>query len=189
MFKHSNSVKDDYISHALVEIFQKEGRAIQSILTRNSTTTVTELLKEFSMDELGEQLEVATLTLWAALAMLSAPVFTTICTLISILQSQRANNFQLVIGLFLLGSGTLKREIEVLAHAGLSILYKSIIEHVKKLSTEGLANIREVVKSCMVQIVWDNLNIAFKVAAQRLKAKNHVSNGVTATIIPVFDPL
>lgn len=115
-------------------------------------------------------------------------VFTTICAPIAVLRSQRANNFQLVIGLFLLGSGASKREISVLAHAGLSISYQRIIDHVKKLSEEGLATIREVAKSGMVQIVWDNLNVAFKVAAQRLQSKSHFDNGTTATMIPVFDP-
>ncbi|KAJ7602281.1 hypothetical protein B0H17DRAFT_969247, partial [Mycena rosella] len=92
--------------------------------------------------------------------------FTTICALISIIHSQKTNSFQLVIGLFLLGLGALKREILVLAHAGLSISYPAIIKHVKKLLQEGLVNIREVVKSCMVQIVWDNFNITFRVATQ-----------------------
>ncbi|KAJ7094489.1 hypothetical protein B0H15DRAFT_969182 [Mycena belliarum] len=206
MFKRSKSAKDDYITAAMAKIFQQEGRAIQAILTRNSTTTVTELLKEFSLDQLGEKIQAAAPTLWAALAVLATPdsstrkethgetrrnkplVFTTICALISILRSQRANNFQLVIGLFLLGSGASKREISVLAHAGLSISYAAIIEHVKILSKEGLDKIRQVVSEGMVQIVWDNLNIAFRVAAQRLKAKNHFDNGTTGTVLPVFDP-
>jgi hypothetical protein len=104
------------------------------------------------------------------------------------MRSQKANNFQLVIGLFLLGSGASKREIEVLAHAGLSVSYSTIIDHVKGLSKEGMDRIRELVKGSMCQIVWDNLNIAFRVAAERLKAKNHFDNGTTATVIPVFDP-
>ncbi|KAJ7163528.1 hypothetical protein C8R43DRAFT_879780 [Mycena crocata] len=204
MFKRSKDTKDEYISGVMEEIFQREGRAIQKILTRDSTTTVTELLKEFSMDKLGEEIEAAAPMLWAALAGLVRfslfnsvlhrfnplffQVFTTICALISVMRSQKANNFQLVIGLFLLGSGASKREISVLAHAGLSISYQGIIDHVKKLSSEGLANIRELVKSCMVQVVWDNLNIAFKVAEQRLKAKSHFDNGTTATVIKLFDP-
>ncbi|KAJ7917833.1 hypothetical protein B0H13DRAFT_1578600, partial [Mycena leptocephala] len=86
-------------------------------------------------------------------------VFTTICALISVLRSQKANNFQLIIGLFLFGSGASKREMEVLAHAGLSVSYTTIITHIKELSEERLEKIRELCKSCMVQIVWDNLNI------------------------------
>ncbi|KAJ7177836.1 hypothetical protein C8R46DRAFT_987802 [Mycena filopes] len=206
MFARSEEAKEDFISAELAEIFQQEGRAIQAILTRDSTTTVMELLKDFSMDVLADEIREAAPHLWAALAVLATPdqatrrdsdgeprrnkglVFTTICALISVVRSQKANNFQLVIGLFLLGSGASKREMEVLAHAGLSVSYKSITEHVKQLSREGLVKIHEVVKSGMVQIVWDNLNIAFKVAAQRLNAKSHFDNGTTTTMIPVFDP-
>ncbi|KAF8125886.1 hypothetical protein K438DRAFT_1458742, partial [Mycena galopus ATCC 62051] len=206
MFARSDSAKADYISTELAEIYQHEGRAIQEILTRNSTTTVMELLKQFSMADLAAELEEAAPWLWRALVMVSEPdnktrteragearrdkglVFTTICALISIMRSQKANNFQLVIGLFLLGSGASKREMEVLAHAGLSISYTTITDHVKALSKEGMGRIRELVKESMCQIVWDNLNIAFRVAAERLKAKNHFDNGTTAMVIPVFDP-
>ncbi|KAJ7835271.1 hypothetical protein B0H14DRAFT_2590411 [Mycena olivaceomarginata] len=206
MFKRSAKAREDYISKEMAEIFQREGRAIQAILTRDSTTSVTDLLKNFSMEQLAQEIEAKAPHLWNALAVLAEPdqstrrdddgenrrnkglVFTTICALISVLRSQKANNFQLVIGLFLLGSGASKREMEVLAHAGLSVSYTSIISHVKKLSKEGLENIREVCRTCMVQIVWDHLNITFKVSAERLKAKSHFDSGTTSTVIPVFDP-
>ncbi|KAJ7663707.1 hypothetical protein DFH06DRAFT_986655 [Mycena polygramma] len=206
MFARSDSAKADYISKELEAIYRQEGRAIQAILTRNATTKVSDLLKEFSMEQLAAEIENAAPWLWRALVVISEPdrstraesagetrkhkglVFTTICALISVLRSQKANNFQLVIGLFLLGSGASKREIEVLAHAGLSIAYNTILEHVRGLSKEGMEKIWELVKSVMCQIVWDNLNIAFRVAAERLKAKNHFDNGTTATVIPVFDP-
>ncbi|KAJ7137065.1 hypothetical protein C8R44DRAFT_948841 [Mycena epipterygia] len=192
MFKRSKEAKEEYISDALAGIFQREGRAIQAILTRDSTTTVTALLQDFSMDNLAEDIQAA------APHWLCSPTPTSLrgekpkatigATKACVVRSQKANNFQLVIGLFLLGSGASKREIEVLAHAGLSVSYSTINDHVKQLSKEGLAQIREVVKSGMVQIVWDNLNIAFKVAAQRLNSKSHFDNGTTSTMIPVFDP-
>ncbi|KAF7378269.1 hypothetical protein MSAN_00252300 [Mycena sanguinolenta] len=202
----SPETKQNFISQEMAKIFEREGRAIQALLTRDWTTSIMDLLKNFSMDQLATELEANAPYLWAALAVLADPdqatrreadgenrrnkglVFTTICALISVLRSQKANNFQLVIGLFLLGSGASKREIEVLAHAGLSISYTSIISHVKDLSREGLQKIREVCRTSMVQIVWDNLNIAFKVASQRLQAKSHFDSGTTSTIIPVFDP-
>ncbi|KAF8171352.1 hypothetical protein K438DRAFT_1613022 [Mycena galopus ATCC 62051] len=206
MFQRSPAAKETFISDSMAGISEQEGRCIQAILTRGSTTTVTDLLKDFSMEQLEDEIKTAAPMLWSALGVLATPdqatrrdtdsearrnkglVFTTICALISVARSQKANNFQLVIGLFLLGSGASKREMEVLAHAGLSISYQSIIGHVKQLSKEGMEKIREVVKSCMCQIVWDNLNIAFRVAAQRLKSKNHFDSGTTATMIPVFDP-
>ncbi|KAF7302210.1 hypothetical protein MIND_00787900 [Mycena indigotica] len=158
------------------------------------------------MEDLTVQLEQVAPTLWETLGLVSTPdqstrrqssgdnrrdkslVFTTICALVSVLRSQKANNFQMVVGLFLLGSGASKREISVLAHAGLSISYALIIDHVKKLSTEGLVTIQEVFRTLMVQIVWDNLNIAFRIAEQRMGSKNHFDSGTTATMIPVFDP-
>ncbi|KAK7018609.1 hypothetical protein R3P38DRAFT_3200988 [Favolaschia claudopus] len=59
MFKRSKEARTEYLSDAFAEIFQREGRAIQAILTRDSTTTVTDLLKDFSMDQLAEELEAA----------------------------------------------------------------------------------------------------------------------------------
>ncbi|KAJ6456466.1 hypothetical protein C8R45DRAFT_943662 [Mycena sanguinolenta] len=206
MFQRSQMAKEEFISAELAEIFRREGRAIQALLTRDSTTTIMDLLKDFSMQQLTTEIEQSAPRLWETLRMLAEPdqstrreangesrrkkglVFTTICALISVLRSQKANNFQLVIGLFLLGSGASKREMEVLAHAGLAVSYTTIITHVKQLSKEGLQKIRDVCKSCMVQMVWDNLNIAFKVSAQRLDAKSHFDSGTTSTVIPVFDP-
>ncbi len=40
----------------------------------------------------------------------------------------------------------------------------------------------------MCSIVWDNLNIAFNVEAQRFNSANHFDNGTTATLIPLHDP-
>ncbi|KAJ7066253.1 hypothetical protein C8F01DRAFT_1248284 [Mycena amicta] len=206
MFGRSSDAEDQYFDKILQDRLRKEGRAIQVILTRDSTTSVMELLKEFSMDQLMEEIKAAAPTMWKALDIIATPdqstrrtsdgdsrrnrglVFTTICALVSVLRSQRANNFQLVVGLFLLGSGASKREISVLAHAGMSVSYQAIIDHVKTLSKEGLAKIREVIASCMCQIVWDNLNIAFRIAAQRLNSKNHFDSGTTATLLPVYDP-
>ena len=36
-------------------------------------------------------------------------------------------------------------------------------------------------------ILWDNLNIAFRVGEQRKASKDHFDNGTTATLIPLFD--
>ncbi|KAJ7021118.1 hypothetical protein C8F04DRAFT_1274108 [Mycena alexandri] len=73
MFTHSKEAKEEFISDTLSEIFQEEGRAIQAILTRDSTTTVMELLKDFSMDLLAEEIRAAAPHLWAALAVLATP--------------------------------------------------------------------------------------------------------------------
>jgi hypothetical protein len=108
--------------------------------------------------------------------------------MLSISRSQQANNYQVVIGIFLLASGASKREMEVLAKAGLSTSYTTIKEHVATLSKEGTEHFRQLIKQQMCFIVWDNLNIAFRVESQRLNSANHFDNGTTATLIPVYNP-
>ncbi|KAJ7127537.1 hypothetical protein C8R43DRAFT_897281 [Mycena crocata] len=197
---------DEKFDQKLEEILAKEGKAIQSLLTRGAKTSVLELLEEFSMEDLGDQLEKVAPTLWRILAKASTPdattrreqegdsrrhkrlVFTTVCAMLSVSRSQKANNYQVVIGLFLLASGASKREMEVLAHAGLSTSYSTIREHIKTLSLEANMRFRKLIKEQMCFIVWDNLNIAFRVESQRLGSGNHFDNGTTGTVIPVYNP-
>jgi multidrug efflux pump subunit AcrA (membrane-fusion protein) len=73
MFARSAPAKEEYISGELADIYQREGCAIQEILTRNSTTTVTELLKVFSMEQLAAEIQEAAPWLWKALVVLSEP--------------------------------------------------------------------------------------------------------------------
>ncbi|KAJ7665677.1 hypothetical protein B0H17DRAFT_904260, partial [Mycena rosella] len=98
-----------------------------------------------------------------------------------------ANNYQVVISLFLLGSGASKREIEVLAHAGLSTSYTAIREHLRTLSGEAVERFKQLIKHQMCFIVRDNLKIAFHVESQRLGSANHFDNGTTSTAIPVYN--
>ncbi|KAF9018488.1 hypothetical protein BDZ89DRAFT_1021349 [Hymenopellis radicata] len=201
----SPGVLNDFVSDKMAAVLAEEGRLIQEHLARKSTTSVTDLLSTFSVTKLAGLLPTLAPTLWRVLETVTGPepistnktkktgrerglVFATICAMISILRSQRSNNFQTVIGLFLLGSGAAKRQIEVLSHAGLSTSYSAILEHVKTLSQEGILHFRQVVRDCMCSIVWDNLNIAFRVESQRLDNTNRFDNGTTATLIPLHDP-
>ncbi|KAJ7150669.1 hypothetical protein C8R46DRAFT_1229603 [Mycena filopes] len=197
---------DKIFDAKLEKVLRTEGAAIQEHLSRHWTVSVTELLKEFDMQELGKDLQQIAPTLWSILESVSIPgretrresegasrrektlIFTTVCAMLSIARSQKANNYQVVIGMFLLASGAAKREMEVLAHAGLSISYTTIQEHVTLLSDEALKRLKRLVKEKMCFIVWDNLNIAFRVESQRLNSVNHFDNGTTGTAIPVWNP-
>lgn len=108
--------------------------------------------------------------------------------MMAILRSQKANNFQAVISMFLIGSGAAKREMEVFAHAGLCLSYTSAMDHLRKLSKEAQKTYRATIKASMCSIVWDNLNIAFRVASQRLDSLSHFDNGCTASLIQMWDP-
>ncbi|KAJ7168843.1 hypothetical protein C8R46DRAFT_897511 [Mycena filopes] len=201
---------DERFDEQLERVLQKEGKAIQDLLTREEGASIFQLLEEFSMEQLGNQLEEIAPTLWRILETTAIPskatrrkeqgearrqkrlvslwVFTTACAMLSISRSQAANNYQVVIGLFLLGSGASKREMEVLAHAGLSTSYTTIRRHIQALSEEGVARFKRLLKTQMCFIVWDNLNIAFRVESQRLNSGNHFDNGTTATAIPMWNP-
>ncbi|KAJ7273101.1 hypothetical protein C8J57DRAFT_1063358, partial [Mycena rebaudengoi] len=185
LIKRVPSIGEEFIDQKFDEklnkVLRKEGKAIQHLLSRDWTTSVTELLKEFSMEELGRQLEDVAPTVWRILDGIGQAgaetrrasqgearrqkslVFTTVCAMLSISRSQQANNYQVVIGIFLLASGASKREMEVLAKAGLSTSYTMIKEHVATLSKEGTEHFRQLIKQQMCFIVWDNLNIAFRV--------------------------
>ncbi|KAJ7694737.1 hypothetical protein B0H16DRAFT_1351450 [Mycena metata] len=72
MFRRSQEAKEEFISQEMAEIFEREGRAIQALLTRDGTS-ITELLKDFSMEYLAAEIEANAPHLWAALAMLAEP--------------------------------------------------------------------------------------------------------------------
>ncbi|KAK7027626.1 hypothetical protein R3P38DRAFT_2776632 [Favolaschia claudopus] len=193
---------DLFSSRHIADLVAQEGQAIQNLLTRDTSTKVSDLLSSFNMQGLSDKLREVAPTMWGILVAVSTVeeeghettrrdrslVFTTVCAMMSLLRSQKANNFQAIIALFLLGSGAAKREIEVFAHAGISLSYKSVMNYIKTLSQEGIRQFRAVFRSCMCSIVWDNLNIAFRVESQRLDSKNHFDNGTTATLIPVYNP-
>ncbi|THU97465.1 hypothetical protein K435DRAFT_662703, partial [Dendrothele bispora CBS 962.96] len=174
VFERSPKAFEDFInSPHFGEKIQREGKAIQKLLTRPPNTRVNDLLDSFSLERLAEDLKKVAKTIWDVLTSVSSRdggsrrnkelVFTAICAMLSIVRSQKANNFQVVMGLFLLGSGAAKREIAVFAQAGLSVNYSSVIEHIKALSAENLSTVQQVVKKFMCSIAWDNINFAFRV--------------------------
>ncbi|KAJ3831844.1 hypothetical protein F5878DRAFT_672513, partial [Lentinula raphanica] len=108
--------------------------------------------------------------------------------MLAVLRSQRANNFQAVIGVFLIASGMSKRTMEMLHHARISLSYPATIKHLRALSQEAVQKYQRIVKEQMCSLVWDNLCIQFRVGSQRLDSKDHFDNGTTATLIPIFNP-
>ena len=64
---------DAKFDEKLERLLQAEGKAIQELLTRGRSTSIMELLENFSMEELGDQLEAVAPTLWRILETASAP--------------------------------------------------------------------------------------------------------------------
>ncbi|KAK7016411.1 hypothetical protein VNI00_018893 [Paramarasmius palmivorus] len=199
IFKRSDKAFDKFLECPLwQERLRKEGQAIQDLLTWAPRTKINDLLKEFTMEKIEEDLRSEAPTLWSILTNISEKgtearwnkemVFTTICAMITMVRSQKANNFQLIIGLFLLGSGASKCETNVFAHARLSVSYTTVIEHINTLSEENLVIIRRVIEEFMCSLCWDNVNFAFRVESQCLNSKDHFDSGTTATLIVVHNP-
>lgn len=100
--------------------------------------------------------------------------------------SERNNEFQTLMGLYLLACGTPRRQFDVLAHAGLTVSYSTALTHLKQLSEEGMKQVVSIVHAEACAIVWDNLNIAFCFGQQQLNARDSFQNGTAATLIPLY---
>ena len=64
-------VEDECFNDAMKERLQAEGKAIQKLLSRDSTVSVIELLNSFSMAKLSAQLQEIAPTLWNMLSMVA----------------------------------------------------------------------------------------------------------------------
>ena len=75
---------------------------------------------------------------------------------------------------------------DVLNHAGITLSYTQAVSKLRKLGAERLARMLVLVHTQPCMIIWDNLNIAFKVGEQCHNSMDHFDNGTTATLIPLF---
>lgn len=102
-------------------------------------------------------------------------------------RNEHSNEFQTMMCIYLLACGASRSMFEVLHHAGITSSYTKAVYCLKKMGTERLNKIEALVKVRPFMIVWDNLNIAFRVSEQRKDSKDHFDNGTTATLIPLID--
>jgi hypothetical protein len=75
----------------------------------------------------------------------------------------------------------------VLNHVGFTLSYTAAVRKIKALGQERLLEIVGLTGTRAFMIIWDNLNIAFRVGEQRKASKDHFDNGTTATLMPLFD--
>ena len=66
------------------------------------------------------------------------------------------------------------------------IVYSGYLQ-IKKLGQECLTEIVGLMSTQAFIVIWDNLNIAFRVGEQRKASKDHFDNDTTATLIPLYD--
>lgn len=97
-----------------------------------------------------------------------------------------STEFQTSTCIYLLACGASRSQFDVLNHAGFTLSYTSAISKLKQLGVEKLRKIVGIAHSQAFMIIWDNLNIAFRVGEQRQASKDHFDNGTTATLIPLY---
>ncbi|KAJ7827275.1 hypothetical protein B0H14DRAFT_2595428 [Mycena olivaceomarginata] len=96
-------------------------------------------------------------------------------------RSLKANNFQAVIALFLLGSGASKREIEVFAHAGISLSYKQMVVNNDKVNINGVRLVEVEFYSAMPPNTESNTgSVAAVLRTGKVRVEGRATCGNTA---------
>ncbi|KAJ7148219.1 hypothetical protein C8R46DRAFT_1167204 [Mycena filopes] len=180
-------------------VIAAEGEALADLLRPDKTREFTSRLETWSLERMLAEATVAAPNLCELLMLMGMTsdvgrednklVLVTVLCMLAQSQNERANKFQEIMGTYFLACNTPRRQFDVLAHAGLTVSYTKAINDLKGLSAEGLARLRRMVQEKACMIVWDNLNIAFKVGEQRHDSKDTFENGTTATLIVLYGVL
>ncbi|KAJ7457913.1 hypothetical protein B0H11DRAFT_2243123 [Mycena galericulata] len=178
-------------------VIAAEGRRLSELLRPDATREFTSRLETWSLEEMLSKATDAAPNLCEGLTLMgmkngredSKLVLVTVLCMLAQSQNERANEFQEIMGTYFLACSTPRRQFDVLAHAGLTVSYSKALNDLKGLSAEGLARMRRMVQEKACMIVWDNLNIAFKVGEQRHDSKDTFENGTTATLIVLYGVL
>ena len=90
-------------------------------------------------------------------------------------RNDHATEFRTSMEMYFLACGTSRSLFDVLDHAGITLSYRQGISKLKRLSEERLTETRKTAKSKAFMLLWDNLNIAFKVSKLRLDSKDYLT--------------
>ncbi|KAJ7466342.1 hypothetical protein FB451DRAFT_1040886 [Mycena latifolia] len=180
-------------------VIAAEGQKLSDLLRPDRSTSFSSRLETWSLDKMLSEAMIAAPNLCELLMLMGMTsdvgrddnklVLVTVLCMLAQSHNERANEFQETMGIYFLACSTPRRQFDVLAHAGLTVSYTKAISDLKGLSAEGLARLRRMVQEKACMIVWDNLNIAFKVGEQRHNSKDTFENGTTATLIVLYGVL
>ncbi|KAJ7061074.1 hypothetical protein C8F01DRAFT_950174, partial [Mycena amicta] len=192
---------NDWINGVQAEMLEKEVKKLAETLCLQYGERVTSILHDASIDGLLADAEAIAPTLFLGLRSAGAmpedltdnnsrkehrAILATIISMLCYSQNEKASSFRLSVSIFLLASSASRALFDVLHHAGICLSYTHTIAQTKTLTSERLQHMLHVVRTSVVMIVWDNLNIGFRVEQERADSKDHFDNGTTATMIPVF---
>ncbi|KAJ6612996.1 hypothetical protein B0H10DRAFT_1806360 [Mycena sp. CBHHK59/15] len=193
---------DDVAPWALkvsLPVIAAEGEKLADLLHPDHSQSFKSRLETWSLDKMLSEAMIAAPNLCELLMLMGMTsnvgqddnklVLVTVLCMLAQAKNERANEFQEIMGTYFLACSTPRRQFDVLAHAGLTVSYTKAINDLKGLSAEGLARLRRMVQGKACMIVWDNLNIAFKVGEQRHDSKDTFENGTTTTLIVLYGVL
>ncbi|KAJ6610952.1 hypothetical protein B0H10DRAFT_2165950 [Mycena sp. CBHHK59/15] len=170
-------------------VIAAEGTKLSDLLRPDSTKDFSSRLETWSLDKMLSEATIAAPNLCELLMLMGMTsdvgrednklVLVTVLCMLAQARNERANEFQEIMGTYFLACSTPRRQFDVLAHAGLTVSYSKAINDLKSLSAEGLARLRRMVQEKACMIVWDNLNIAFKLELELLEPRTNRR--------PVFD--
>ncbi|KAJ6614983.1 hypothetical protein B0H10DRAFT_1950239 [Mycena sp. CBHHK59/15] len=180
-------------------VIAAEGKRLAELVHPDRTRTFASRSETWSLERLLAEAMIAAPNLCEVLMVIGMTsdvgrrdnklVLITVLCMLAQSENERAVEFQEIMGTYFIACGTPQRQFDVLAHAGLTVSYTKAIADLKGLSAEGLAPLHRMVQEKACMIVWDNLNIMFKVAKQRRDSKDTFENGTTATLIALYGVL
>ncbi|KAJ7775887.1 hypothetical protein B0H14DRAFT_3588093 [Mycena olivaceomarginata] len=199
LHKKRPAIVERWALQVSLPVIATEGQSLVNLLRPDLTKEFSSRLETWSLDRMLSEATIAAPNLCELLLLMGMQsdvgrednklVLVTVLCMLAQAQNERANGFQEIMGTYFLACSTPRRQFDVLAHAGLTVSYSKAISDLKGLSAEGLARLRRMVQEKACVIVWDNLNIVFKVAEQRHNSKDTFENGTTATLIVLYGVL
>ncbi|TFK53747.1 hypothetical protein OE88DRAFT_1724468 [Heliocybe sulcata] len=164
-----------YAAEVVHEAIRTEAQALERYMHPGEGQSITDLLESWSLQQLLEDAKDMAPTLCRFLRELCIStkhksarrdtdlVLATALSMLIQARNERANLSQSVLCIYLLACGASRSLFEVLHHAGFASSYSKAVRDIKQLKNERLAKVAELARTRAFMIVWDNLNIAFRV--------------------------
>ncbi|KAF8804759.1 hypothetical protein BYT27DRAFT_7225347 [Phlegmacium glaucopus] len=156
-------VANDWALSTTRELVLKESDELAQCFCPQGTS-ITEILQQFSLK--GFLLEAA------SVASPSTQILATTLCILGKSRNDHATDFQTTMCFYLLACGTSCSLFDVLNHTGITLSYTQATQ--------------KIARTQAFMIIWDNLNITFRVSEQRHDSKDHFDNGTTATLVPLY---
>ncbi|KIO18601.1 hypothetical protein M407DRAFT_31739 [Tulasnella calospora MUT 4182] len=187
-------VMTEWSQEWLTTIYTKEAKTLWKSFRPEAGKSKLSLISDFSLDEAMRLIEEKAPHLSKLILAIGLPgsfglkteesrhrdsrlVLCTALLMMGQASSERNNEFQTLMGLYLLACGTPRRQFDVLAHAGLTVSYSTALTHLKQLSEEGMKQAVSIMHTEACAIVWDNLN-TYAVAKIMAKLGRNVQGSI-----------